>query len=72
MIIDLQRREIINMVKGMDPSYKYVDHPIAEQNGYYTGGFCDKWEWSYDSEFVGFTDEELWDFYILLRDRYDD
>ncbi len=43
MKVDLDKNDLINLVKGTSPSYELMDHPLISRNGQYRGGFDDRW-----------------------------
>lgn len=51
MEINLDKQDLIALVKGQTPNYSVMDDPEIKRNGRYTGGFHDKWDWeSYNLE----------------------
>lgn len=65
MIVDLDRKDIISLLKGTSPDFS-VMHLIPKDLGYYCGGFVDKWSWNY---YVPdkYSDKELYDFYLICK-----
>lgn len=65
MKVDLDRKDIIALLKGTMPNYNVMDN-IPEDLGRYVGGFVDTWKWEYlipDK----YTDEELFNFYLMCK-----
>lgn len=66
MIVDLDREDLVALVKGTSPNYKVMDDPIIKRAGRYIGGFHDKWEWNLSAS-DDYNEEELWHMYITCR-----
>jgi len=64
MLVELDGSMICSLIKGCDPDYHIMDHPLIKTKGCYCGGHNDRWVWN--SHFVG-SEEELWETYQLLR-----
>jgi len=69
MKVELDRDDLVNLVKGVYPSYEIMDIEVIKMNGRYVGGFHDKWVWNekFDNHL---TEIDLWDMYILCRDSW--
>jgi len=67
MLVELDGSMICSLIKGCDPDYHIMDHPLIKSKGYYCGGHNDRWVWN--SNFTG-SDEELWETYQLLRNPH--
>ena len=65
MVVDLDKKGLIALVKGNDPSYEQMEHPMCKANGMYSGSYG-RWDWNYGA-FEKSTEEELWSFYLYLR-----
>jgi len=46
MEIELDRKDLESLVNGSFASYKAMEDPLVQANGYWTGGFVDEWSWS--------------------------
>lgn len=66
MLVDLDKSMLAALVRGMDPAYEIMDHPLIKNKGYYTGGHSDRWNWNHGFE-SGCTEENLWATYELLK-----
>jgi hypothetical protein len=66
MIVDLEREDLINLVKGTSPSYAVMEDKLVSLCGRYTGGHSDTWAWKF-AFFVDITDKELWDMYLMCK-----
>lgn len=69
MKVELTREDLTNLVKGSDPNYSVMDHPMVKTNGSYTGGHHDKWDWNYSFD-DSLTEQQLWELYVLCRDSW--
>lgn len=68
MLIEVDKQDLINLVKGTEPSHELMKHPLIAENGRYTGGFHDKWDWNY-RPFRNNTEEEIYQLYIMLKNE---
>ena len=41
MVVDLDRKDIVSLLKGVEPSYEIMEN-IPKDLGSYTGGFVDR------------------------------
>lgn len=64
MQINVDRQDLLSMIKGINPSYEQMSIPAVDANGWYSGSY-DKWSWSGD--FKGINDQELYELYIKLK-----
>lgn len=64
MLVEMDKKMLASLIRGCDPSYEIIGHPIIKSKGQYWGGHNDRWEWNFSSEH--FTEEELWETYQLL------
>jgi hypothetical protein len=65
MLVEMDKGMLSALIKGCDPAYEIMDHPLIKSKGYYTGGHCDRWNWN--SSFGDCTEEQLWETYQLLN-----
>lgn len=65
MKVELDRKDIISLMKGTSPNYS-VMHKIPKDLGSYVGGFCDRWDWNYSVP-DEYTDEELFSIYMMCK-----
>ena len=68
MIVDLDRKDIISLLTGSQPNYSVIDK-IPEEFGYYVGGF-NIWRWNDISENVSYSDEQLYDLYLMCKNSW--
>lgn len=45
MIIDLDKEDIICLLRGRSPSYKQMNDPVVKEAGYYSGSY-QAWSWN--------------------------
>jgi hypothetical protein len=69
MKVDLDRKDIISLLKGSKPYYS-VMNKIPKELGSYTGGFVDDWRWNNINENVSYTDEQLYDLYLMCKNSW--
>ena len=70
MKVELNRQDIIAMLKGTCPNFT-VMNSIPEELGYFGGnGFDPQWHWNNFSTNVKYTDQELYEMYIMCRDSW--
>lgn len=66
MNIELDRKDIISLLLGTTPPYS-VMNKIPKELGDYIGGFVDKWHWNYIDENVPYSDEYLFNLYLMCK-----
>lgn len=69
MNIELDRKDIISLLRGTTPAYSVIDK-IPKELGSYVGGFVDSWQWNYISENVSYSDEQLYDLYLMCKNSW--
>lgn len=69
MIVDLDRKDIISLLTGSEPNYMVIDK-IPKEFGSYIGGFVNNWQWNSISENVPYTDEQLYDLYLMCKNSW--
>ena len=70
MKLDLDRRDIISLLRGTEPDLRDLGK-IPDDLGHYVGGFDDRWYW-YANFMINNTDhtnEELYQIYLLCKNR---
>lgn len=70
MKIEVDKTDIINMIRGTSLSYEKIDRFLSLGLGYYVGGFDDSWYWNdkWSSAWDLYTEEQLLDFYHELKE----
>jgi len=69
MTLELSKRDLVSLVKGVEPHYDVMDNFIVKKCGSYIGGFNDRWVWS-PSNLNELTEHQLLHLYILCRDSW--
>lgn len=64
--LDLDKKDVIALVKGSHVPYELMKTPIFKQIGNYSGGFNDHWSWS-DIGLNNLSIDELFKVYQLLK-----
>lgn len=64
MKVDLDRKDLIALVKGTSPNYSEFNNPLVKANGSYCGGFVERWDWSLTSDI---TDSQLYELYKICK-----
>lgn len=65
MKVDLDKIDIISLLKGTTPSFSVLKN-IPEDLGRYYGGFEERWVWSI-SEHTQYSEEFLYDLYLTIK-----
>ena len=68
MNVELTKRDIIHLLRGVEPSYDNMGIVEDMGLGYYTVGFVDRFEWQYPNYHLWdkYSDEELFNLYKRL------
>jgi hypothetical protein len=66
MKVELDRKDIISLLRGTTPPYS-VMNKIPKKLGSYIGGFVDSWRWNYIDENVSYSDEYLFNLYLMCK-----
>ena len=69
MIVDLDRKDIISLLIGSKPNYLVIDK-ISKEFGSYVGGFVNDWSWNNISENVPYSDEQLYNLYLMYKNSW--
>jgi len=69
MKVELDRKDIIALLKGTCPNYNVMDK-IPKDLGSYCGGFVDDWKWNYFIEDVSYSDEYLYNLYLMCKNSW--
>jgi hypothetical protein len=66
--VELDRFEILSLIKGICPSYSLINKLTNEGFGNYVGGFVERWEWNNNPDFWNkFPIEQLFDIYKNIK-----
>jgi len=66
MIVYLDKKGLLSLVKGTEPHYGAFEHPLIKKYGTYVGGIGDHWEW-YFSQLIEATEAELYEMYTICQ-----
>lgn len=72
MEVELDKRDIIHLLRGVEPSYDKMDIVENMELGHYTGGFEDSFNWQYPNSYFWdkYSEEELYELYNkLIKER---
>lgn len=67
-VIIVDKQMLIDAIRGREPSYEQMEHPLCKTAGNYSGGFSDRWSWN-KYELVKLTEEQLFNLYAYLRSK---
>ena len=69
MWVDLEKEDIVRLVRSQTVPYELVDEYTAKGYGRYVGGFSDKWVWSND-KLETLSEKELLILYKQFKDYW--
>lgn len=69
MKVDLDKKDIISLLRGSCPNYS-VMNKIPKDLGSYVGGFVDDWQWNFISEDTPYSEEYLYDLYLMCKNSW--
>lgn len=64
MKVELDREDLISLIKGVQPSYEQMSYPLCKREGRFNASYG---VWSWFGSFSEYTEQELWDFYNYLK-----
>lgn len=66
--VELNRYEILSLIKGICPSYSLINELTDQGFGRYIGGFAERWEWNENDDFwKKYSIEHLFDIYNNIK-----
>lgn len=68
MLVELDKRDIIYMLKGTFPSYN-IFNKIPEDLGYFVGGHVERWVWTISEENCRYSEEYLYNLYLICKEK---
>ena len=71
MKVELNKRDIIHLLRGVEPSYDAMGLIEDMELGSYTGGFDDSFSWEYvkSAHWDKYSEEKLFELYLKLLKR---
>lgn len=63
----MNKELLLDAIKGNDPSYEAMEHPLIKTSGHYSGGFSESWHWD-ASALAKKTEQELAIIYKTLKE----
>ena len=71
MKVELNKRDIIHLLRGVEPNYDTMGLIIDMELGSYTGGFEDRFDWEYvtSARWDKYSEEKLFELYLKLLKR---
>jgi hypothetical protein len=69
MEVDLDKEDLIALVRSTDPNYELFENPFVKPFGDYQGGFYDRWIWKV-SDLHKLTEHRLWELYKMCKDSW--
>ena len=70
MKVDLDREDLLCLLKGTAPHYSLFGEVTIQTCGYFVGGFKDEWHWN--NEMLNkLPDEGLYRLYILCKSSWE-
>lgn len=67
MLVELNKKDLLFLVKGTSPSYNLFDDSVVKSCGTYSGSY-DRWDWL-DSSLNKLTESELWSLYVKCSNK---
>ena len=67
MKVELTKEDLKSLVMGTSPYYSVFEVALVKNNGSYTGGFVERWDWNLNDKL---TENQLWDLYVICRDSW--
>jgi len=69
MRVNLDREDLLYLLKGISPNYSAMEHPMIKRYGSLTGFPNERWQWSIPA-LAGVEDETLWRMYITCKESW--
>lgn len=63
MIVDLDKNMLCSLIRGCDPSYEVMDHPLVKSKGSFAASYG-RWDWNFSIS--DYSEENLWETYQVL------
>lgn len=69
MKLNLDKKDLISMVKGISPNDIAESNPLIKKNGSYSASYS-RWSWSYGT-FEKYSEEELYEIYMICKNSWE-
>ncbi len=69
MILDLDKQDLITLVKGSEPNYSAMDHYLVKASGQMMGAPGEKWQWN-EHVLENFSKNELLVVYQVCKESW--
>jgi len=66
MKVELQKTDLVNLVMGCEPDYKYIDEFTKNNYGWIVGGLHETWYWK-RGVLEDLNEQELWHLYQIAK-----
>ena len=66
MLLELDKKDLKNLVLGTSPYYSVFDEPLVKRCGTFCGGFVERWDWR-ESALDELTEKELYELYLICK-----
>jgi len=67
MLIELDKEDLVALVKGSSPNSSIMSHPIIKEHGTFNGS-QDRWDWDY--KLSNLTEEQLLTIYSMCKQSW--
>lgn len=71
MKLELDRKDLISLAKGMNPNYRVMDISLVKNNGRMGGPHGDQWSWKWNA-FDDLSDLEIYGIYLICKKSWDE
>lgn len=68
MNVELDRGDLINLLKGSTPSIDQINYADVRQCGQYVGGMVERWEWGEIPDH--FSNQHIWEMYQVIKNGW--
>lgn len=69
MKLCLEKDDLVNLVKGINPNYSIINHTLVEKCGTMWGGHSQEWEWD-KYKLENLSEHDLLRLYYLCKDSW--
>jgi len=68
MILDLDKKDLISLVKGISPYDSVWNNPLINENGDYSASYSN-WDWNYGT-FENCSEEKIYEIYMICKNSW--